>query len=145
MFPCVCRRFSSVAPANALVLNALAMEVELVSTSSGIPARRQRGSDGRARVAPRRGQGSLARMWAGGCAHRSGMCVRAARALCIALQNLHFAPIGPIGPKRGPIASTVCRARKMRKVYWHITFYTKRHSSGFKVSNVDFDVAYTPH
>ena len=37
---------------------------------------------------------------------------------------MYFAPIGPIGPKRGPIVGTVCRARKMRKVYWHITFYT---------------------
>ena len=74
----VCRRLYTLVPAIPLVLDALSMEVVLVSTSSGISARRQRGLGGRARVASRRGQGSWPRIWAGGCAQRSGMLLRAA-------------------------------------------------------------------
>ena len=39
----VCRRLYTLVPAIPLVLDALSMEVVLVSTSSGISARRQRG------------------------------------------------------------------------------------------------------
>ena len=124
MIPCVCRRLSSVVPAIPLVLDALSMEVVVVSTSSGKSARRRRGWVGRARVASRKGQGSLARMWAGDCAQRSDVCVRAARALCIALHNLALCADRANWAQKGPIAGTVCRARKMRKVYWYITFYT---------------------
>lgn len=111
-------------PAIALVLDALSMEVELASTLSGMSARRQRGLRLRARVASRRGQGRWARMWAGGCAQRSGMSVRAARALCIALHNHALCADRANWVQKGPIAGTVCRARATQKVYSYITFYT---------------------
>ena len=46
----VCRRLYTLVPAIPLVLDALSMEVVLVSTSSGISARRQRGLGPRART-----------------------------------------------------------------------------------------------
>ena len=110
---------------------------------TGISARRQRGLGGRARVASRRGQGSWPRMWAGGCAQRSGMSLRAARALCIALHNLHFAPIGPIGPKRvRSWVRYVARAKCEKCIGTSLSIH---HSSAFEVSNTEFHVAYGPY
>ena len=70
------------------------------------------------------GQGRWPRIWARGCAQRSGMSLRAARALCIALHNPALCADRANWAQMGPIAGTVCRARKMQKVYWYITFYT---------------------
>ena len=52
------------------------------------------------------------------------VCVRAARALCIALHNHVLCADRANWAQKGPIVGTVCRARKMRKVYWYITFHT---------------------
>lgn len=111
-------------PAIALVLDALSMEVELASTLSGMSARRQRGLRLRARVASRRGQGRWARMWAGGCAQRSGMSVRAARALCIALHNHALcADRAKLGPKGSDRKYGMSRARNAKSVFVHHFLY----------------------
>ena len=78
LIPCVCRRFFPALPTIFLVLVALSMELLQVSTSSRTSARRLRGSGGRACSVSRNGQGRWARLCACGCAHQSGMLLRAA-------------------------------------------------------------------
>jgi hypothetical protein len=63
-------------------------------------------------------------MWAGGCAQRSGMSVRAARALCIALHNHALcADRAKLGPKGSDRRYGMSRARNAKSVFVHHFLY----------------------
>ena len=75
----------------------------------------------RASAASRRGQGSLARVCAAGCAHQSAMSLRAACSVCVALHHL---ALSAGRGQEGQIAGAVCCARKIKNAYWQMSTYT---------------------
>jgi hypothetical protein len=127
LIPCVCRRFLTALPTIFLVLVALSMELLQVSTSSRTSARRLRG---------RVGARALSRAMDRGAGRGYVLADARISRACFCAQLARFAPpqgpcaCRPVGPiqanwgQKGPFAGTACCARKMRKVYWQLSFYT---------------------
>ena len=127
LIPCVCRRFFPALPTIFLVLVVLSMELLQVSTSSRTSARRLRGSGGRARSVSRNGQGRWARLCACGCAHQSGMRLRAAceirsapGTMCMSAGRANSGQLGPKGTVRG---YGMLRAQNAKSVLVHHFLY----------------------
>ena len=129
LIPCVCRRFFPALPTIFLVLVVLSMELLQVSTSSRTSARRLRGSGGRARSVSRNGQGRWARLCACGCAHQSGMLLRAAceirsapGTMCMSAGRANSGQFGPKGTVR---RYGVLHARNAKTVLVDVLIYLK--------------------
>ena len=127
LYVSVRRRFYMVDPSIVLELVALSMELLQVSTSSRTSARRLRGSGGRARAVSRNGQGRWARLCACGCAHQSGMLLRAAceirsapGTMCMSAGRANSGQFGPKGTVRG---YGMLRAQNAKSVLVHHFLY----------------------